>query len=71
MEILPYLLGLSVLFFFGAIVFFFWNVNNGQYDDLESPAHKILFDDDDDMIPDDVKPIKKKTINNQKSEPDS
>ena len=58
MEILPYLLGLTVFFFFGAIGFFLWNVNNGQYDDLESPAHKILFDDDDDMIPDDSK-IKK------------
>ena len=52
MEILPFLLGISVIFFFGAIIFFFWNVNNGQYDDLDSPAHKILFDDDEDLIPD-------------------
>ena len=37
------------------IAFFFWNVNNGQYDDLESPAHKILFDDDDDLIPTNIK----------------
>lgn len=51
MEILPFLLGISVLFFFGAILFFFWNVNNGQYDDLDSPAHKILYDDDEDLIP--------------------
>ncbi|EPJ49632.1 MAG: hypothetical protein OFPI_23860 [Osedax symbiont Rs2] len=55
MEILPFLLGISVLFFFAAIAFFFWSVNNGQYDDLESPAHKILFDDDDALIPDDIK----------------
>lgn len=51
MEILPFLLGISVFIFFAAISFFFWNVNNGQYDDLESPAHHILFDDDDDLIP--------------------
>lgn len=28
-----------------AVRFFFWAVDNGQYDDLESPAHSILFDD--------------------------
>lgn len=26
---------------------FFWAVDNGQYDDLDSPAHSILFDDDE------------------------
>lgn len=25
--------------------FFFWAVDSGQYDDLDSPAHSILFDD--------------------------
>ena len=63
MEILPFLLGISVFFFFGAILFFFWNVNNGQYDDLESPAHKILFEDDDELIPDDIKTSSKKSTN--------
>ncbi len=53
MEILPFLLGISVFFFFGAIIFFFWNVNNGQYDDLDSPAQRILFDDDEELIPHD------------------
>lgn len=28
-----------------AIRFFFWAVDSGQYDDLEGPAHSILFDD--------------------------
>lgn len=32
-----------------AIVLFFWSVNTGQYDDLEGPASKILFDDEDPM----------------------
>ena len=29
------------------IVIFFWAVNSGQYDDLDGPAHSILFDDED------------------------
>ncbi|CAM3106071.1 cytochrome oxidase maturation protein, cbb3-type [Pseudomonas floridensis] len=28
-----------------AVYVFFWAVDSGQYDDLESPAHSILFDD--------------------------
>jgi len=30
---------------------FNWAVKSGQFDDLEGPAHSILFDDDKDMIP--------------------
>jgi len=30
-----------------AIYIFFWAVDSGQYDDLDSPAHSILFDDQD------------------------
>jgi cbb3-type cytochrome oxidase maturation protein len=30
-----------------AIRVFFWAVDSGQYDDLDSPAHSILFDDED------------------------
>jgi cbb3-type cytochrome oxidase maturation protein len=30
-----------------AIWLFFWAVDSGQYDDLEGPAHSILFDDED------------------------
>lgn len=32
-----------------AIRLFFWAVDNGQYEDLDSPAHSILFDDEDPM----------------------
>lgn len=28
-----------------AIWIFFWAVDSGQFDDLDSPAHSILFDD--------------------------
>jgi len=30
-----------------AVYIFFWAVDSGQYDDLDSPAHSILFDDQD------------------------
>ena len=30
-----------------AVYIFFWAVDSGEYDDLEGPAHSILFDDQD------------------------
>lgn len=30
-----------------AIYVFFWAVDSGQYDDMDGPAHSILFDDQD------------------------
>nr|WP_242524041.1 cbb3-type cytochrome oxidase assembly protein CcoS [Microbulbifer salipaludis] len=36
-----------VIFFVAcAVKLFFWAVNNGQYDDLETEARRILFEDD-------------------------
>ena len=36
-----------VIFFIAcAVKLFFWAVNNGQYDDLETEGRRILFDDD-------------------------
>jgi len=55
MEIIFLLIPLAIILAGFAIWAFFWSVNSGQYDDLESPAHSILFDDDDDMIPSDAK----------------
>jgi cbb3-type cytochrome oxidase maturation protein len=41
--------GMIILGLAGVLVFF-WAVKNGQYEDLEGPAHRILNDDDmDDM----------------------
>ena len=34
-----------------AIYVFFWAVDSGQYDDLDGPAHSILFDDDEPQRP--------------------
>lgn len=51
MEILYILIPVSLILVTLAIFIFGWAVKNGQYDDLEGPAHSILFDDDEDMIP--------------------
>ncbi len=51
MEILFILIPVSIILVALAIWVFGWAVKNGQYDDLEGPAHSILFDDDQDMIP--------------------
>lgn len=37
--------GMILLGLAGFLVFF-WAVRNGQYDDMEGPAHRILDDDD-------------------------
>ncbi|MBN4073532.1 cbb3-type cytochrome oxidase assembly protein CcoS [Mariprofundus ferrooxydans] len=37
--------GMIVLGLVGVLVFF-WAVKNGQYEDMEGPAHRILDDDD-------------------------
>lgn len=36
-----------------------WAVKNGQYDDLEGDANRIIMDDDDPLLPDEL-PDKKK-----------
>jgi len=51
MEILFVLIPLAIVLMIVAIVFFLWTVKSGQYDDLEGPAHRILMDDDDPLIP--------------------
>lgn len=59
MSILYLLIPLAVGLMVIAIAFFLWTVRTGQYDDLEGPAHRILMDDDDPMIPGNARPEKK------------
>ena len=59
MSILYLLIPLAVGLMAIAIAFFLWTVRTGQYDDLEGPAHRILMDDDDPMIPANYRPKKK------------
>lgn len=61
MSILYLLIPLAVGLMAIAIVFFLWTVRSGQYDDLEGPAHRILMDDDDPMIPGNARPKKNVT----------
>ncbi|MBV0931975.1 cbb3-type cytochrome oxidase assembly protein CcoS [Marinobacterium weihaiense] len=56
MDIIYLLIPIAIILVSVAIWAFFWSVKQGQFDDLESPAHRILFDDDDDLIPEDAKP---------------
>jgi len=51
MSILYMLIPIAVLLIAGAIWFFVWSVRTGQFEDLEGPAHRILMDDDDPLIP--------------------
>ncbi|TBU93516.1 cbb3-type cytochrome oxidase assembly protein CcoS [Stutzerimonas kirkiae] len=46
MAALYVLIPIAVVLVALAIWVFFWAVDSGQYDDLEGPAHSILFDDD-------------------------
>lgn len=45
MSIIYILIPLSLLILIAAIWFFFWAVNNDQYDDFDAPAYHILLDD--------------------------
>ncbi|HTI46802.1 MAG TPA: cbb3-type cytochrome oxidase assembly protein CcoS [Casimicrobiaceae bacterium] len=46
MEILLLLLPLSVVLVFVIGAAFWWSVGSGQFDDLESPAYRVLADED-------------------------
>lgn len=51
MEIVFFLVPLVLFIVALGVLLFSWAVKSGQYDDLEGPAHRILYDDDKDMIP--------------------
>ena len=61
MEIVVVLVPLMLMLVTGGIFLFKWAVKNGQYDDLEGPAHRILYDDDIDRIPQDARTGLEKT----------
>ena len=47
MTVLYILVPVALLLVIVAVLVFNWAVNTGQYDDLDGPAHSILFDDED------------------------
>jgi cbb3-type cytochrome oxidase maturation protein len=46
-ESLYLLIPLGIIFVIIAIKILFWAINSGQYDNLDTEAHRILFDDDE------------------------
>ncbi len=53
---LQILIGVGVMI--GIIIAFILTIKSGQYDDLDSPAHRIIMDDDDPRIPESARPRK-------------
>ena len=47
MESLYILIPISIVLTFAIGYFFWWSNKNGQFDDLEGPAQRIIMDDDD------------------------
>ena len=46
MDILLLLIPLSVALALAIGAAFWWSVSNGQFDDLDGPAHRVIADDD-------------------------
>jgi cbb3-type cytochrome oxidase maturation protein len=46
MEVIFILIGFSLLVALIFLVAFIWNVRSGQYEDTETPAIRMLFDND-------------------------
>lgn len=51
MTVLYILIPVAIVLVAIAILVFNWAVNSGQYDDLDGPAHSILFDDEEPLAP--------------------
>lgn len=51
MTVLYILIPVAIALVGIAILVFNWAVNSGQYDDLDGPAHSILFDDEEPAQP--------------------
>ncbi len=70
MESLYLLIPVSVILVFIIGALFWWSLRNGQYDDLEGPAYRLLLDDRDEptapdrepKLPDSAKTTQDETI---------
>lgn len=51
MDILLLLIPVTLFLLLSAGLLFWWTVRSGQYDDLDSPGQRILFEDDEHLIP--------------------
>lgn len=48
MNGLAILIPVALLMGLGGLVFFFWAMRNGQFEDLDGAAQRVLLDDEDD-----------------------
>ncbi|MDB5648808.1 MAG: cytochrome oxidase maturation protein cbb3-type [Hyphomicrobiales bacterium] len=46
MNVLVYLVPIALVLGFGGLLAFLWSLKNGQYDDVEGTAYRILSDED-------------------------
>lgn len=44
MEVILILISISLLIAVGFLILFIWNFRTGQYEDIEAPAFRILFE---------------------------
>lgn len=58
MDIILMLIPAALLISVVAIVVFYWSVNSDQYEDMDGEAHRILMDDDDELIPANAKKLR-------------
>ncbi len=49
MEIIALLFPMTLLFGLGFLIAYIWAAKNGQYDDIVTPSHRILIDDESDQ----------------------
>jgi cbb3-type cytochrome oxidase maturation protein len=54
MEIVYLLIPVALVLVGLIIAAFMWAIRAGQFDDLEGPAHRILMDDDEHLVPRDA-----------------
>ena len=68
MESLYLLIPISLVFIFIAIRIFFWAVNSGQYDDLDSEGERILFESDEPQEQQEIAIKNKRAVKNKKEQ---
>ncbi len=54
MNVIFILIAVSLLVAIGFLGFFIWSIRSGQYDDEYTPSVRILFDDEVNIMEDDI-----------------
>jgi len=58
MDVIYLLIPIALVLLITGLSLFFWAVKNDQFEDLEGPAHSILFDDPEQKSPPTPPPTK-------------